>query len=63
MGPPARGPAPYQGFPPGPHHQGVHPGGPSPYGPHLEAPVQPPPPSLLQVGDLHLRSLYVLNKY
>ncbi|KAJ7365986.1 hypothetical protein OS493_002728 [Desmophyllum pertusum] len=48
MGPPARGPAPYQGFPPGPHHQGVHPGGPSPYGPHLEAPVQPPPPSLLQ---------------
>lgn len=49
MAPPARGPAPYHGFPPGPHHQGAPPGGPSPSGPHIEAPVQAPPPVPLQV--------------
>ncbi|XP_078372406.1 uncharacterized protein LOC144656045 isoform X2 [Oculina patagonica] len=48
MAPPARGPAPYHGFPPGPHHQGAPPGGPSPSGPHIEAPVQAPPPVPLQ---------------
>ena len=50
--PPPRGPEPYHGYPPGPHHQGVPPPGPPPIGPHQEGLKQPPPLAPHMVGSI-----------
>ena len=62
--PPPRGPEPYHGYPPGPHHQGAPPPGPPPIGPHQEGLKQPPPLAPHMVGSIfcHVQKTH-LNVY
>lgn len=63
MGPPLpRGPEPYHGYPPGPHHQGAPPPGPPPIGPHQEGLKQPPPLAPHMVGSIlcHVQKLILM---
>lgn len=50
-----RGPAPYHGFPPGPHDQGARKDRHGPPGPHPENHLWPPPPASVKVGSHNFR--------